>query len=176
MFLKSIPRICQRIQLANTCKLTQTNVASMIFNPCWHNSQLQSANQLWSHSWIFDVSRHDMNLLSTAFQELALAWTLTPETNSMATTRLSLSPSISSYYRRNKMYPPKTTTQISIRTMESRDCGMFLKSTPHICQRIQLANTCTLKLMWHYFLQSSLFSQHITRHIPRQTYTKILQY
>ena len=65
---------------------TQTNVASMIFNPCWHNSQLRSANQLRSHSLIFEISRHDMNLLSTTFHELALAWKLTPETNSMATT------------------------------------------------------------------------------------------
>ena len=64
----------------------QTNVASMIFNPCWHNSELRSANQLRSHSWIFEISRHDVSVLSTTFHELALARTLTPETNSMATT------------------------------------------------------------------------------------------
>ena len=67
-------------------KYMHTNVAPVTPNPWWHNSQLRSANQLRSHSLIFEISRHDMNLLVTAFQELALAWELTPETNSMATT------------------------------------------------------------------------------------------
>ena len=61
---------------------------------------------------------------------------------------------------------PKTATQISIRTIDSRGCGMFLKSIPRICQRIQLANTCTLmwhqwlKLMWHQWFPIHVGTTH----------------
>ena len=55
---------------------------------------------------------------------------------------------------------PKTATQISIRTIDSRGCGMFLKSMPRICQRIQLANTCTLKLIWHQWVPIHVGTTH----------------
>jgi hypothetical protein len=110
MFLKSTPRICQSIQLANTCTL------KLMWHQ-WFSIHVGTTNNC-------EAPTNCVRILGSSTYN-AMIWTyfLKPSMNSHwrgnwppkpiewqfngHNPRLSLSPSISSYYRRNKMYPPK---------------------------------------------------------------------